>query len=77
MKYLLTGHETERLTFRLLQPEDFNTWVDLFKAKNSAKFLKLDPKLSEVELCKLWFDKCFHGSRRFVGSKTSRSNKRN
>ena len=60
MKYLLTGHETERLTFRLLHPEDFNTWVDLFKAKNSAKFLQLDPKLSEVELCKLWFGKCFH-----------------
>lgn len=60
MKYLLTGQETERLKFRLLKPEDFDSWVDLFKANNIAKYLELDPKLSESELCKLWFDKVFH-----------------
>jgi ribosomal-protein-alanine N-acetyltransferase len=60
MKYLLTGQETERLKFRLLKPEDFDSWVDLFKAKNIAKFLDLDLKLSESELCKIWFDKVFH-----------------
>jgi len=60
MKYLLTGQETERLKFRLLKPEDFNCWMDLFKAKNVTKYLQLDPKLSESELCKIWFDKAFH-----------------
>lgn len=60
MKYLLTGQETERLKFRLLKPEDFDLWVHLFKADNVAKYLDLDPKLSESELCKIWFDKAFH-----------------
>ena len=60
MKYLLTGEETERLKFRLLKSEDFDIWVDLFKAKNIAKYLDLDQKLSESELCKIWFDKVFH-----------------
>ncbi len=60
MKYLLTGQETERLKFRLLKPEDFDSWMALFKAKNIAEYLDLDPKLSESELCKIWFDKAFH-----------------
>jgi len=60
MKYLLTGQETERLKFRLLEPEDFDVWVNLFKAENIAEHLELDPKLTPVELCKIWFDKAFH-----------------
>ena len=60
MKYLLTGQETERLKFGKLQPDDFDTWLPMFKADNIAKFLDLDPKASESELCTLWFDKAFH-----------------
>lgn len=60
MKYLLTNQETERLNFRLLNEDDFDEWVHLFKADNLAKFLKLDAQLSDVELCKLWFEKAFH-----------------
>ena len=60
MKYLLTGQETERLKFRKLQPDDFETWLPMFKANNIAKFLDLDPKASESELCTSWFDKAFH-----------------
>ena len=60
MKYLLTGQETHRLKFRLLKSEDFDIWMDLFKAKHVAKYLDLDPQLSESELCKIWFDKAFH-----------------
>ncbi len=60
MKYLLTGQETERLKFRPLKLEDFDSWVDIFKIKNIVKYLDLDPKLSESELCKIWFDKAFH-----------------
>lgn len=60
MKYLLTGQETERLKFRLLDLEDFDLWKALFKSKSIAKYLDLDPKLSESELCKKWFDKVFH-----------------
>lgn len=60
MKYLLTGQETERLKFRLLEPGDFDVWVNLFNTENIAEHLELDPKLSSSELCKIWFDKAFH-----------------
>lgn len=60
MKYLLTGQETERLKFRLLEQEDFDEWLNLFSAENVAEHLELDPKLSPTELCKIWFDKAFH-----------------
>ena len=60
MNYLLTGQETERLKFRLLHTDDFDAWLPLFKAKHIATYFHQDPKLSEDELCKLWFDKAFH-----------------
>jgi len=60
MKYLLIGQETERLKFRLLKSGDFDSWVGLFKANNVAEYLQLNPKLSESELCTLWFEKAFH-----------------
>ena len=60
MKYLLTGQETERLKFRLLSLDDYDSWIPLFKANNVAKYLELDPKLSESELCSFWFDKAFY-----------------
>lgn len=57
MNYLLTGEETERLSFRLLVEDDFNTWVNFFEAKDVAKFLLMDPHLSPTELCQKWFEK--------------------
>jgi len=60
MKYLLKGQETERLKFRLLEPEDFDEWMNLFKAGNIAEHLELDPKLTAYELCQIWFEKAFH-----------------
>jgi len=60
MNYLLTHQETERLKFRLLEPEDFDSWIGLFKAENVAKYLDLDASLSDSELCKAWFDKAFY-----------------
>ena len=60
MNYLLTHQETERLKFRLLEPEDFDNWVPLFEAQNVAKHLELDISKSPVELCEIWFDKAFH-----------------
>lgn len=60
MKYLLRDQETERLKFRLLRTADFDSWINFFKAKNVAEYLELDPKLSDFELCELWFEKVFH-----------------
>ncbi len=67
MKYLLNGEETERLKFRLLRPEDFDSWLDLFSSNDVAKYLNLDQKLSETELCKIWFDKVFHRYKNDLG----------
>lgn len=60
MKYLLIGEETQRLKFRLVQPEDFNSWINLFHSKDIARHLDLDSKLSEHELCEIWFEKVFY-----------------
>lgn len=60
MKYLLEDQETERLQFRLLEPDDFETWEPLFHAENVALFLGLDTTKSPKELCQFWFDKAFH-----------------
>lgn len=57
MNYLLTGEESERLSFRLLTEEDYNTWLPFFEGENVAKFLLLDPSLSKKELCDKWFEK--------------------
>lgn len=67
MKYLLTGQETERLKFRLLTPEDFDTWLPLFKANDIAINLGMEPNLSETEMCQVWFDKCFHRLKNVLG----------
>lgn len=60
MKYLLTGEETERLRFRNLERSDFETWEPLFRVKQAAQFLALDPSKSPAELCESWFQKIFH-----------------
>ncbi|MFT6850981.1 MAG: ribosomal-protein-alanine N-acetyltransferase [Sphingobacteriales bacterium] len=60
MNFLLTDQETNRLKFRILTMQDFETWLPLFKEKDVAKFLAMDPGLSEHELCEKWFEKSMH-----------------
>ena len=55
--YSLEGFETERLVFRKLKPSDFEDWLPLFEAKDSAGFLGMPVSLSNRELCDLWFEK--------------------
>jgi RimJ/RimL family protein N-acetyltransferase len=57
MNYLLTNQETERLKFRLLHEDDFDTWIPIFYAENIAKYLEFDLRLSPQEMCKIWFKK--------------------
>jgi len=59
MKYTLQGLETDRLKFRLLQREDFNTWLPLFEDVEVVKALGFDITLTPKEIGTLWFDKCF------------------
>ena len=67
MKYNLQGQETERLTFRLLEKNDFNRWLNLFSGENVARFLGMDTTLSPKELCQLWFDKSFNRYKNDLG----------
>lgn len=59
MKYLLTGQETERLKFRLLEESDFDRWLPLFLEKNAALFLGFDVHMNSEEQCRYWFEKVF------------------
>ena len=60
MKYLLTGEESKRLKFRLLEKSDYETWLPFFEDKSVATFLGMDPTKSTQELCELWFTKVFN-----------------
>lgn len=57
MKYLLTGEETERLKFRLLQHSDYEEWLPLFANKDTARFLGMEHLTTPEEQCDLWFEK--------------------
>ncbi len=58
MKYLLTNQETERLRFRLLTQEDYNTWLELFEDGSVARFLGLANLITPEEQCDKWFEIC-------------------
>jgi ribosomal-protein-alanine N-acetyltransferase len=60
MKYLLIGEESERLKFRLLHQDDFDTWLPFFEDKSVAPFLAMDPTKTKHELCEFWFSKVFN-----------------
>jgi RimJ/RimL family protein N-acetyltransferase len=60
MKYVLTGDQTERLRFRLLEESDFEEWKPLFESTDTARFLGLDSSKSVDELCTHWFNKQFN-----------------
>ena len=75
MNLLLTNQETERLQFRQVEKTDFNDWVSLFDAPESAGFLGLDPTLSKVELTQKFFDKVFYRYENNQGSMNALINK--
>jgi len=56
---LLTGAETERLTFRKLLSSDFNTWLAFHEEPRSFQFWEGMPK-DPKEACEHWFEKAFH-----------------
>ncbi len=59
--YLLTNQNSHRLIYRMVEPTDFNIWLEFCRYSDSLKYifsqqnLLLEPK----ERCKLWFDKVF------------------
>lgn len=59
MKYTLEGQETERLKFRLLNIEDFDDCIELFKDNEVCRFLGVDKIETPNERCRLWFEMTF------------------
>ena len=59
MKYTLEGQETERLQFRLLKIEDFESWIELFEDFEVCRFLGVDKIETPNERCRLWFELTF------------------
>ncbi|MCW3123897.1 MAG: acetyltransferase, family [Flavipsychrobacter sp.] len=57
MKYLLTGEDTERLNFRLLQLTDYADWLPLFVDTDAARFLGMTHLASSEEQCDFWFER--------------------
>lgn len=55
MRYLLENCETTRLTLRLLQPDDFNTWIEICKDEDSMRYLGLNKIPTPHERCEEWF----------------------
>jgi RimJ/RimL family protein N-acetyltransferase len=56
MKYSLQGQETDRLIFRQLSRNDFDSWIDIFKDKSACDFLGMSDLPTPEERCEKWFD---------------------
>ncbi len=67
MKYLLDGQETKRLKFRLVQPDDFDTWISLFRDSNAGDFLGMADLITPEEQCQRWFDICDNRYKKDLG----------
>jgi RimJ/RimL family protein N-acetyltransferase len=60
VNYLLTNQDTERLSFRALTKEDFQTWLPFFEDGLTLIYFGIDPNLPLKVLCENWFKKVFH-----------------
>ena len=58
MNYLLHNQYSERLTFRLLQKEDYPAWLKFFKSDEATQYLALDEFPTAEAKCDEWFEKC-------------------
>jgi ribosomal-protein-alanine N-acetyltransferase len=56
MRYLLTGEETKRLRFRLLEESDFDAWLPLFSTPEAIQFLGLAGIPTPEKRCRKWFE---------------------
>jgi [ribosomal protein S5]-alanine N-acetyltransferase len=56
MKFTLENIESARIKFRLLQPEDFDTWLPLFDHPNARRFLGLEHLKTNQKMCEKWFE---------------------
>lgn len=56
MKFLLDGHQTERLIFRKIQETDYDQWVEFFKDPQTSIHWIEEKETPEIE-CTKWYNK--------------------
>lgn len=56
MKYLLDGITTERLLFRKIEEEDFDSWLPFHEDPETSRYW-ISPKLDPVTSCKKWYER--------------------
>lgn len=56
MKYLLTGHTTERLLFRNIRNSDFDRWLDFHRDPDTSRHWKGLPE-DPFTACTQWYEK--------------------
>ena len=62
-KYSLEGQETERLLFRRITEQDFDTWLAFCKYLDSLKYIFSQEQLKvedPIERCNIWFKRVFN-----------------
>jgi ribosomal-protein-alanine N-acetyltransferase len=62
-KYSLEGQETERLLFRRITEQDFDTWLAFCKYPDSLKYIFSQEQLKikdPIERCRIWFNKVYN-----------------
>jgi [ribosomal protein S5]-alanine N-acetyltransferase len=62
-KYSLEGQETERLLFRKITEQDFDTWLAFCKYPDSLKYIFSQEQLKvedPIERCRIWFNRIFN-----------------
>lgn len=62
-KYSLEGQESERLLFRRIIEEDFETWLEFCSYPDSLKYIFSQKQLANedpFERCKIWFKRVFY-----------------
>jgi len=62
-KYSLEGQETDRLLFRRITEQDFDTWLAFCKYPDSLKYIFSQEQLKvedPIERCNIWFKRVFN-----------------
>lgn len=62
-KYSLEGQETDRLLFKRITEQDFDTWLAFCKYPDSLKYIFSQEQLKvedPIERCNIWFKRVFN-----------------
>lgn len=59
MKYLLEGQKSKRLSYRMLEENDFDWWMEFSSNPEATRYFDISGKTNPDDFCRLWFNKVF------------------